>query len=129
VRVGHFKSADIHLNMLNNSYDRSCVSLSTFSGDGHLMTNSPWTRSWRRSAPPGLRTWTGCGPAGAHPCSTATKTRTAGTTDRRGTAARVRMIRFRTLVSPPPLSPPPPPSPPPLHPLSEGLDRATLEAR
>ena len=43
-RVWYFKSADAHLNVLNNSYGRiyeSYISLSTFSGDGHLMTDSP----------------------------------------------------------------------------------------
>jgi hypothetical protein len=35
-------SVDIHLNVLNNSYDRMIVSIRTSSGDGHLMTDSPW---------------------------------------------------------------------------------------
>jgi hypothetical protein len=40
-RVWHFKSAGIHLNGLNNSYDRMCL-LSAFGGDlGQLMTDSP----------------------------------------------------------------------------------------
>jgi hypothetical protein len=34
-------SANIHRNVLNTSYDRMYRSLSTFSGDGHLMTDSP----------------------------------------------------------------------------------------
>ena len=37
-------SANLHLNALTNGYE-SYVYLSTFSGDGHLMTDSP-TVSW-----------------------------------------------------------------------------------
>jgi hypothetical protein len=37
-------SADIYLSVLNNSYDRMVVYLSTFSGDGRLMTGSPAAR-------------------------------------------------------------------------------------
>jgi hypothetical protein len=46
-RVCHFKSDYIHLNVLNNSYNRMIVSLSTFSGDGNLkITDSPMARRY-----------------------------------------------------------------------------------
>jgi hypothetical protein len=34
-------SANIHLNVLNNNYDRMRLFVSTFSGDCHLMADSP----------------------------------------------------------------------------------------